>query len=123
VVVVTAPGGASGTTGPQFQYQPLLPLVASAVTTSGGSTQGGSGTSLTITGVGFVAGSGNTTIQLVPTSGGGSTLSLTNISVSGSTSLTGNLPSGGTVNGTYYVEATTASGSSGSSGAPQFTYT
>ena len=123
VVVVTAPGGPSGTTGPIFEYQPLLPLVASAVTTSGGSTQGGPGTSLTITGVGFVAGTGNTTIQLVPTSGSGTTLNLTNITVTGSTSLTGTLPSGGKANSTYYVEATTASGSSGSSGAPQFTYT
>ncbi len=124
VVVVTAPGGSSGTANaPVFTYQPLLPLVASAVTTSGGATQGGSGTQVTLTGVGFI--SGNTTVQLVPTSGGfrNQTLTLTSVSVSGSTSLTATLPSGGRANSTYYVVATTPSGTSGTNSAPVFTYT
>jgi IPT/TIG domain len=124
VVVVTAPGGSSGTgSAPVFTYQPLLPLVASAVTTSGAATQGGPGAQLTLTGVGFI--SGNTTVTMVPTSGTSGTLTLTNVSVTGSTTLTATLPSGGKVNQTYYVAATTPSGTSGTSSttAPVFTYT
>jgi len=115
VVVVTAPVGDPSAYGPTFTYQPLLPLVASVFMT-----QGGPNTQVTVTGVGFVTGA--TTVQLVPTSGSG-TLTLTGVTVTGSTTLTGTVPSGGTVNRAYYVEATTPSGSSGSSGAPQFTYT
>ena len=120
VVIVTAPGGTSAN-GPVFTYQPLLPLVASVYAPASGGPSGGPGTSVTLTGVGFIT--SNTTVQLVQTSGSGSTLSLTGVSVSGSTTLTGTVPSGGTVNRAYYVEVTTPSGTSGSSGAPQFSYT
>jgi hypothetical protein len=122
VVVVTLPGGNSGTSGaPIFTYSPLLPLLASAVT-SGGATQGPAGTTITITGVGFV--SGSTTVQMVPVSGFGvSTLTLTGVTVTGSTTMTATIPSGGKANTAYYVVATTPSGTSGTNSAPQFTFT
>ena len=72
---------------------------------------------MTVTGVGFIL--NNTTVQLVPT-GGGTTLNITtgltfNTS-NPSTGLTFTVPAG--TKTTYYVEVTTPSGSSGSSGAP-----
>jgi len=98
---------------------------------------------LTITGIGFV--SGQTTVQLVPTSGGGgggggggcqpwqfpcgggggggaTTLNATNVNVQSSTQLTATVPSGGVSGSAYYVQVTTtAGGASGTSGAPTFT--
>jgi hypothetical protein len=117
VVVVTSPGGTSlaGASGTTFAYQPLLPLVASVFATSGAG-----GASVTVTGVGFI--SGNTTVQLVST-GNSPTLTLTAVTLTGSTSLTATVPSGGKVNGTYDVVVTTPSGSSGTNSAPVFTYT
>ncbi len=121
VQVVTAPGGSSGTAF-SFTYSPLLPLAASVF-----ATQGPAGTQVTVTGVGFITNTvsapNNTVVQLVPTTGNGATLTLTGVSVSGSTTLTGTVPTGGTNNRAYYVEVTTPSGSSGSSGAPQYTWT
>ena len=73
VTVTTAPGGPSGSTGPVFNYSPLTPVVASVSPTSGGS-----GTVLTITGIGFV--SGATTVSLVPQSGNGNTLTVPPVS-------------------------------------------
>ena len=114
VVVQTAPGGTSAT-GPTFTFQPFTPVVASVFQTSGAP-----GASVTLTGVGFVAGA--TTVQLVPT-GSGSSLNMTSVSVSNSTTLTATVPTGGTANRTYYVEVTTTTGgSSGSNGAPVFTW-
>jgi hypothetical protein len=126
VVVVTAPGGQSNlASAPTFTYSPLLPLVASASGPNG--TSGAPGTQVTVTGVGFIsnANSNNTSVQLVPTSGNSPTLNVaaTAVTVTGSTSLTFAVPTGGTLNRAYYVEVTTPSGSSGSSGAPQFTWT
>jgi hypothetical protein len=102
VTVSTFPGGTSAT-GPIFTFTPLYPVVASVSPTAGGL-----GKSVTVTGIGFV--SGATTVQLVPTSGSGSTLNATNVSVSASTTLTATIPGGGTSNQTYYVEITTTSG-------------
>ena len=102
VTVSTYPGGTSAT-GPVFTFTPLDPVVASVSPVSGGS-----GTSVTITGIGFV--NGATTVQLIPTSGSGSTLTATNVSVSGSTTLTAKIPGGGSSNQTYYVEITTTTG-------------
>ncbi len=118
VTVTTAPGGSSGATGPVFNYAPLTPVVASVSPTSGGS-----GTVLTITGIGFV--SGATTVSLVPQSGNGNTLTATGVTVSSSTTLTATVPSGGSANPPYYVEVTTTTGGSscptggcGSGGSP-----
>ena len=130
VTVTTFPAGGTSASGPTwpsgtpiFTYTPLYPVVASVNPTSGGS-----GTSITVTGIGFV--SGGTTVQLVPTGGGGSTLNATSVTVSSSTTLTATVPSGGQNNGTYYVEITTTTGGAscppggcGSGGAaPIYTY-
>ncbi len=124
VTVTTFPvGGTSVNTNAVFTFVPLTPVVASVTPTSGGSN-----TSITVTGIGFM--SGGTTVQLVPTSGFGSTLNATAVNVSGSTTLTATVPAGGQNNATYYVLITTTSGgpscpnsncSSGGS-APVYTY-
>jgi hypothetical protein len=120
VTVTTAPGGTSAE-GPIFTFQPLTPVVASVSPTSGGAN-----TSVTVTGIGFV--SGATTVQLVPTSGGGNTLNATGVSVSSSTTLTATIPSGGTNNQTYFVEVTTTTGGAScptggcGSAVPEYTY-
>jgi IPT/TIG domain len=118
VTVTTSPGGTSPQNASyKWTFQPLTPVVSGV-----GPVTGGSGTQLTITGIGFV-GSGQTTVQLVPTGGGGTTLNAANVSVQSSTQLTATVPSGGQANGTYYVEVTTTTGgSSGSNGSPVYTY-
>ena len=125
VVVTTAPGGQSSqASAPTFNYSLLLPLVASIYAPHGVTgTSGPPGTSVTVTGVGFITTTGSTTVQLVPTSGNGSTLTLTSTNVSSSTTLTATVPNGGSLNKSYYVVVTTPSGTSGTSGAPQFTWT
>ena len=107
VVVTTAPGGTStnGPGAPVFTFAPLTPVVASVNPTNGGTTH--AGTSVTLTGIGFV--SGTTTVQLVPT-GTGTTLTATNVVVTASTTLTATIPTGGTNGRTYYVEVTTTTG-------------
>jgi hypothetical protein len=123
VTVTTAPGGTSAQSSSlEFTFQALYPI-ASNITPA----TGGSGTSVTITGIGFVTGA--TTIQLVSTSGGGfgGTLNATNVSVTSATSLTATIPSGGTNNQTYYVEITTTWNGTqytvgSSNGAPIYTY-
>jgi hypothetical protein len=108
VVVTTAPGGTStnGPGAPVFTFTPLTPVVASVSPTNGGNTH--AGTSVTVTGIGFV--SGSTTVQLVPVSGSGTTLNATNVVVTASTTLTATIPTGGTNGKTYYVEITTTTG-------------
>jgi hypothetical protein len=118
VTVSTTPGGTSSMSAAyEWTFQPLYPVVAGV-----SPTLGGSGTQITITGIGFV--SGQTTIQFVPTSGNGTTLTGTNVQVSSSTQLTANVPSGGTNNATYYVQVTTTSGgpSGTGGGTPVYTY-
>ena len=125
VTVTTFPAGGTSATGPIFTYVPLTPVVASVSPTDGGTQH--AGTSITVTGIGFV--SGGTTVQLVPTSGSG-TLTATSVNVSASTTLTATVPSGGTNGKTYYVEITTTTGGAscptsgcGSGGAaPIYTY-
>ncbi len=123
VTVTTKPGG----TSPQtfvYTFQPFYPVADSITPASGGST-----TAVTITGLGFLK--GGTTVNLIPT-GSGSTLTLTNVSVSSPTSLTAQVPTGGTNNATYYVSVTTTWGATQyqscsatsclPAGAPTYTY-
>jgi hypothetical protein len=126
VTVTTAPGGTSAVNAAyEWTFTPLTPVVSGVSPATGTA-----GTVLTITGIGFV--SGQTTVQLVPTTGGScygwycgpapQTLNATNVSVQSSTQLTATVPSGGSSGTSYYVEVTTtAGGSSGSNGAPTFT--
>ena len=123
MTVFTQPGGTSAeSTANEFTFQALYPIPDSINPATG---PAAGGTSVTVTGLGFV--SGATTIQLVPTSGFGGTL---NISATilvrflwGDVSYHNNVASTGT---TYYVEVTTTWNgtqyASGSSGAPVYTY-
>ena len=132
VTVTTLPGGTTAQSANfEFTFQPYYPVADSITPTSGGN-----GTSVTITGLGFL--SGGTTVTLIPTNGGNGTLTLTNVSVSSPTSLTAQVPTGGTNGAMYYVSITTtwnatqyqscnASGSGGipscsSEGAPTYQY-
>jgi len=123
VTVSTEPGGTSAESAAnEFTFTALYPIPGSINPATG---PPAGGTPVTLTGLGFV--SGATTIQLVPTSGVGTTLNISaaNISVSsGGTSLSTTMPAAtGT---TYYVEVTTTWNgtqyASGSSGAPVYTY-
>ena len=123
VTVTTKPGGTSTQTF-VYTFQPFYPVADSITPASGGNT-----TAVTITGLGFL--SGGTTVNLIPT-GSGNTLTLTNVSVASPTSLTAQVPTGGTNNATYYVSVTTTwgatqyqscnSGSCSTEGAPQYVY-
>ena len=99
VTVTTSPGGTTPQTSSlQFIYQPFYPIADSITPSSGGS-----GTAVTVTGLGFV--SGGTVVTLIPT-GSGSALTLTNVNVSSPSSLTAKVPTT-TGNNTYYVSVTT----------------
>ncbi len=98
VTVTTTPGGTTAQSANfEFTFQPYYP-VADSITPASGS----SGT-VTVTGLGFL--SGGTTVTLIPTAGGNG-FSLTNVSVSSSTNLTAQIPTGEPV-ATYYVSITT----------------
>ena len=114
VTVKTAPGGTSPQSASyEWTFQALTPVVAGV-----GPVHGGQGTVLTVTGIGFAT--GQTTVQLVPTSGPGGNLNATNVTVQSSTQLTATVPSGGSGK-TYYIQVTTTTGgSSGTNGAPTF---
>jgi len=100
VTVTTIPGGTSTQSASlEFTFNPYYPVAAAISPTSGGS-----GTAVAVTGLGFL--SGGTTVSLIPTGGGG-TLTLTNVSVSSTTSLTAHVPTGGTNGAMYYVSITT----------------
>ncbi len=123
VTVTTAPGGTSAeSAATEFTFLALYPIAGTITPATGVS-----GTSVTVTGIGFVSTAGATTVQLVPTSGNG-TLTATNVSVSSTgTTLTATIPpnTDGGIN-TFYVEVTTTWNgtqyASGSSGAPLYTY-
>jgi hypothetical protein len=101
VTVTTKPGGTSiQSASLEFTFDPYYPVAAAISPTSGGS-----GTSVAITGLGFL--SGGTIVTLIPTNGAGGNLNLTNVAVSSSTSLTAQVPNGGTNGAMYYVSITT----------------
>ncbi|MGW1422487.1 IPT/TIG domain-containing protein [Bradyrhizobium manausense] len=107
-VRVTTPGGTSATSAAdQFTYL-AVPTITSVSPTAG---PVGGGTSVTVTGTGFVIGA--TTVSFGGTAG-------TAVSVSSSTSLTVTSPAHAA--GTIDVTVTTVGGTSATSAADQFTY-
>ncbi len=102
VTVTTKPGGTSSQSASfEFTFRPYYPVADSITPASGGS-----GTAVTVTGIGFL--SRGTAVTLIPTTGGGNpTVSLTGVSVSSPTSLTANVPSSISTTTTYYVSVTT----------------
>ena len=115
VIVTTAPGGTSAS-GPVFSFTALTPVVASINPTTASHA---GGTTVTITGIGFIAGTGGSVVTFVQ---GGTTLTATNVVVQNSTTLTAVTPAG-TLNATYSVFVTTSSGgSSGAGGTPTILY-
>ena len=99
VTVSTNPGYPTAlSTSWEFTFQPYYP-VADSITPA----TGAGGPSVTITGLGFLA--GGTAVNLIPTTGNGNSLMATGVSVSSPTSLTAQLPSETT--GAYYVSVTT----------------
>jgi hypothetical protein len=112
-ITVTTPQGTSAYVNSAiFTYSGLVPVVAFVSPTSG-STAGG--TSVTITGTGFVTGA---TVTFVQESGGTAvspTVSFpaTNVNVIGSTSISASSPAA--TAGTYFVTVTTPTGTSSNS--------
>jgi hypothetical protein len=116
-VAVTTPGGTSAhSTASNFSYAPVKPTVTSVSPNTG---QVQHGTSVTITGTGFVTGTNGTppVVTFTPQGGGGS-FAATAVSVVGSTSITAISPTNAPA-GTYIVTVTTTNGSSASG--PVFT--
>ena len=107
-VTVTTPGGTSATSGAdQFTFDPI-PTVTEVSPLEG---PAAGGTSVTVTGTGFVT--GTTTVNFGTTAG-------TGVSVTSATSLTVTSPAGSA--GAVDVTVTTPGGTSATSGADQYTY-
>jgi IPT/TIG domain len=109
-VAVTTPGGTSAhTTASNFSYAAVKPTVTSLSPNTG---QVQHGTSVTITGSGFVNGTNGTppVVTFTPQGGGGS-FTATAVSVVGSTSITAISPTNAPA-GTYIVSVTTTNGTS-----------
>jgi hypothetical protein len=116
-VAVTTPGGTSAhSTASNFSYAPVNPTVTSLSPNTG---QVQHGTSVTITGTGFVNGTNGTppVVTFTPQGGGGS-FTATAVSVVGSTTITAISPTTAPA-GTYVVTVTTTNGTSASG--PLFT--
>jgi IPT/TIG domain len=111
-VAVTTPGGTSAhTPASNFSYTPVKPTVASVSPNTG---QVQHGTSVTISGAGFVNGTNGTppVVTFTPQGGGGS-FTATAVSVVGPTSITAISPTTAPA-GTYIVTVTTTNGTSAS---------
>jgi hypothetical protein len=111
-VAVTTPGGTSAhTPASNFSYAPVKPTVASVSPNTG---QVQHGTSVTITGTGFVNGTNGTppVVTFTPQGGGGS-FTATAVSVVGPTLITAISPTTAPA-GTYIVTVTTTNGISAS---------
>jgi IPT/TIG domain-containing protein len=114
-VAVTTPGGTSAhTPASNFSYAPAKPTVTNLSPNTG---QVQHGTSVTITGSGFVNGT-NGTPPVVTFIGGGGSFTATAVSVVGSTTITAISPTTAPA-GTYVVTVTTTNGTSASG--PVFT--
>jgi hypothetical protein len=109
-VTVTTPGGTSAyTTASSFSYAPVKPIVTSISPNTG---QIQHGTSMTITGSGFVTGTNGAppTVTFIP-QGGGDSFTATAVSVVGATKITAISPTNAPA-GTYSVTVTTTNGTS-----------
>ena len=109
-VAVTTPGGTSAhTTASNFSYGAVKPTVTNLSPNTG---QVQHGTSVTITGTGFVNGTNGTppVVTFIPQGGGGS-FTATAVSVVGSTTITAISPTNAPA-GTYSVTVTTTNGTS-----------
>jgi hypothetical protein len=109
-VAVTTPGGTSAhSTGSNFSYAPVTPTVTSLSPNTG---QIQHGTSMTITGSGFVTGTNGAppVVTFIPQGGGGS-FTATAVSVVGSTTIRAISPTNAPA-GTYFVTVTTPNGTS-----------
>ena len=107
-VTVTTAGGTSAT-GASDKFTYIAPPTVTNVNPTSGPQAGG--TPVTVTGTGFV--SGSTSVHFGSTAG-------TSVSVTNSTTLTVNSPSG---TGTVDVTVTTANGTSATGASDKFTYT
>jgi hypothetical protein len=118
-ITVTTPGEPTSPTSANdvFTFSPLVPTV-SAVSPNSGPDAGG--TSIVITGTGFVNGATVSFIKQSTGCGGFGAISANNVTVVGSQTITANSPSVGAA-APYYVYVTTPSGPS--SCYPVFTYT
>jgi hypothetical protein len=113
-VTVTTPEGTSAE-GPVFTYSSVTPTVSAISPNSGVFTHG---TSVTITGTGFVSGA---TVTFTPV-GGGTGAAATAVNVTNSTTITAvSPPVTGSGSESFYVTVTTPSGTSANG--PVFTYT
>ena len=125
VIVTTPDGSSAASSAAQYTYQPVVPTVSGIATASGGA-QGSAagGTSITITGTGFLSNSsGNsTTVNFVDTANSTIVLPATNLTVNSSTSITATTPAVGTTDLTYYVTVTTAPGGASGSTGPIYTF-
>jgi hypothetical protein len=116
-VAVTTPGGTSAhNTASNFSYAPVKPTVTSLRPNTG---QIQHGTSMTITGAGFVTGTNGAppVVTFIPQGGGGS-FTATAVSVVGSTTIKAISPTNAPA-GTYFVTVTTPNGTSANG--PTFT--
>jgi len=113
VIVSTLNGSSAAGPAAQYTYQPVVPTVTNIATASGGTTgSAAGGTSITITGTGFLSNSAgdSTTVNFVDTANPSNVLQASNLTVNSSTSITATTPSVGSTDLTYYVIVTTAPG-------------
>jgi hypothetical protein len=123
-VIVTTPSGSSAAGAQdQYTYQPVIPTVTSIATSTGGTSgSAAGGSSVTITGTGFLSSlaGDNTTVNFVNTANSAIVLPAPSQNVNSSTSITATTP--GIASGTtYYVVVTTAPGGTSANG-PVFTF-
>ena len=123
-VIVTTPSGSSaGGSASTYTFQPVIPTVSSIATASGGTTgSAAGGTSITITGTGFLSNSSgdSTTVNFVDTANPANVLQAANLTVNSSTSISATTPAVANTD-QYYVTVTTAPGGTSANG-PVYTY-
>jgi hypothetical protein len=138
VIVTTANGSSPPGPASTYTYNPVLPTVSGIATSSGGSSGSSSGgTSLVITGTGFLSNlSGDSTVvdfidtanasnvlQACAQPGSTATPNCTSyLTVNSSTQITATTPADPYTDLTFYVTVTTAPGGSSGSTGPVFTY-